>query len=98
MNGESKSHNPSGVELLVNQTRRTFQSISNAMQTSPLNLSVASWSMRVLKQQVEEDRSLSDSDRDFLVQLLTGFAVAVESGKVTPVLVQDALRKLDARQ
>jgi hypothetical protein len=54
--------------------------------------------MRVLKQQVEEDRSLSDSDRDFLVQLLTGFAVAVESGKVTPVLVQDALRKLDARQ
>ena len=101
---ESPTHKnpPCGVESPVNQTlnqiKRTFQSIDLSLKTSPLNSAAASFSMRVLNLQVEKDSSLLDSDRDFLVQLLTGFAVAVVLGKVTPALVQDALRQLKERQ
>jgi hypothetical protein len=89
---------PSGFESLVNQTESTFQSMERSLEKSPLNSAAASWAMRVLNQKVEEEISLSLSERQFLVQQLTSFAVAVELGTVTPDLVQNALRQLKERQ
>jgi hypothetical protein len=87
-----------GFKVLKGAIRGTFQSMADALDKLTFNPAVADWAMRVHNQKVEEEISLSPSERQFLVLQLTSFAVAVELGTVTRDLVQEFLQKLDARQ